>query len=93
MPKELLDIYRQETMLTLTNGSDSVYLNADEVRGLELKLNVTSKGTVWKWIGDILYDYHIGRVGSPAVLKVDNEQFLFLLRLRSMSSWRECGGL
>lgn len=82
-------------MLILTNGSESLYLNADEVRNLELKLNVTSKGAVWKWIGDILYDYHIGRtpvVGSPS-LKVDNEQFLFLLRLQSMPSWRECGGL
>jgi hypothetical protein len=82
-------------MLTLTNGSDSVDLHVDEVRALEIKLNVTSKSIAWRKIGDFLYDYHIGRTPDlpTPILKVDTEQFLFLLRLISMPTWRDCSGL
>ena len=64
----------------------------EEARELELKLNVTSRGSVLRSIGDELYNFHTNAT-KDAVLNVTDEEYLFLKRLNAISSWRECQNL
>lgn len=64
----------------------------EEARELELKLNVTSRGSVLRSIGDELYNFHTNAI-KDTVLPVTDDEYLFLKRLNAMSSWRECQNL
>jgi hypothetical protein len=75
--------------LTFTNGIDSIKLNTSEALTLELKLNVSSKKHSWSLLGDILYDFHVGRL-SKYFYVITNEQLDFLNQLNARQSWKDC---
>jgi hypothetical protein len=60
---------------------------------LELCLNVTKYGILWKELGDILYEYGVGPDERNIDYQVTHDQFVFLEMLRTKESWRECSRL
>ena len=79
-------------MLTVTDATSSFLLNEREAIDLELKLNVTFYGHLWRdAIGDPLFQYGTGSVLET--LLVSTEQFVFLEMLRTKDSWRDCHDL
>lgn len=80
-------------MLTVTDSNTSFILNEKEAIDLELKLNVTLYGHLWrKKIGDVLYNYGTGNL-SDETLVVTHEEFTFLEILRNKESWKVCHNL
>ena len=78
-------------MLTVTDSNTSFILNEREAIDLELKLNVTYYGHLWrKKIGDILYNYGTGNLTSNETLVVTTDEFNFLEMLRNKESWEIC---
>jgi len=78
-------------MLTVTDSNTSFILNEREAIDLELKLNVTYYGHLWrKKIGDILYNYGTGNLISNETLVVTTDEFNFLEMLRNKESWEVC---
>jgi hypothetical protein len=55
----------------------SISLNSEQAREMELKLNITTKGHIWKKIGDYLYDFHTGKTDNT-IHHITFEQFNFL---------------
>ena len=68
-------------------------MDREEARDLELKLNVTSKGHLWKHIGDVLFDFMSERVPVSTRLVVTTEQLAFLLVLKNRKGSENCKDL
>ena len=67
-------------------------LNQEEARDLELKLNVTSKSSLWRHLGDTFYNFHTS-ISKDIEMNVTEEEYEFLQRLLLFASWRQCGHL
>jgi len=81
-------------MLTVTNSNASFILNERESIDLELKLNVSFYGRLWREkIGEFLFKYGIGSLPSNQTLTVSDEEYNFLEMLRSKGSWKDCHDL
>ena len=83
------------TMITIVTISDSPQSFSLDKRGainLELKLNVTKYGRVWRPIGDALYNYGVSDEEATEYA-VSQEQFEFLQMLNTKSGWEECRDL
>jgi hypothetical protein len=79
----MLQIINDKTKTTISlNSRDSI--------NLELCLNVTKYGNEWKHIGDVLYDFGTERLGEHSSLVVTDDQFRFLMLLKTKNSWRDC---
>jgi len=68
-------------MLTITCNDQTMILGRDDARDLELKLNVSSKGHLWKTLGDSLFEFH--STGISNGMNVTKEQFDFLELLKT----------
>ena len=67
-------------MLYIVYDKQTLYVNKEQARQLELKLNVSSKGREWIDVGDQLFAFHTGDVKEQELI-VTEEQFLFLKKL------------
>ena len=76
--------------LYITYASSSFALSQHDAKDLELKLNVTSKRILWKYIGDELFKFHTDMLVKDTVLNVTDEEYTFLKLLQRYSSWEEC---
>lgn len=72
------------------NNSMPIVLTKKESIQLELKLNVTKKGSLWSSVGDYLYNYGIDKYGEDAKLIVTEEQMQFIQILMTYNSWKDC---
>ena len=68
-------------MLSLTDGKRTFKLNYRQANQMELKLNVSPYGPLWKTIGDILYNFSIGKK-TENILHVTPYQYKTLLQWR-----------
>ena len=80
-------------MVTLTTGTESFTLTRSEANDLELKLNVSSVGKAWRFIGDVLFDFSSDKQDAVTTYTVTQEQFNFLQLLRTKKGWESCKGL
>jgi len=80
-------------MLTITNGPKSFVLDCKGAIEMELKLNVTTRGNEWSYIGDSLYKYGCKMGETDETLVVTPQQYDFLEKLREKESWRDCNGM
>jgi hypothetical protein len=79
-------------MLTITYSNDqTMILTRDKAQDLELKLNVSSKGRLWKSLGFSLFEFH--STGISNGINVTEEQFNFLELLKTKKGWESCKGL
>lgn len=78
--------------LLVKSETQSFSLNQEEARDLELKLNVTSKRSIWRHLGDELYKFHIS-ISKDIEMNVTDEEYVFLLRLLPYASWKDCAHL
>jgi len=81
------------SVVIITDDKDRLLVDREEARDLELKLNVTSKGRLWKSIGDVLFDFMSERVPVSSRLVVTTEQLAFLLVLKNRKGWETCKDL
>lgn len=79
-------------MLEITDTKRSFTLDKQQANDLELKLNVTAYGHIWKYIGDILFDFSTSK---PCVSRfiVNDQQYEFLSMLMTKNGYHECKGL
>ena len=80
-------------VMIITDDTDRLLVNREEARDLELKLNVTSKGRLWRPIGDVLFDFMSERIPVSTRLLVTTEQLAFLLVLKNRKGWETCKDL
>ena len=82
-------------MLKIVNEKTENYfsLYRNQSIDLELCLNVSKYGILWKDIGDVLYEYGIGNEEKERELTVTNDQYDFLKMLMTKESWRHCSRL
>ena len=66
----------------------SLSINSEQAREMELKLNTSTKGHIWREIGDYLFDFHTGKTDNT-IHHITLEQFNFLNNL-SKYSFDEC---
>jgi len=83
--KKMLKIHDFVDSITIENMQDSITL--------ELKLNVTQYGHPWKHIGDVLYNYGVGKANAVTDFVVTSEQLAYLKMLQTKPGWAECRGL
>jgi hypothetical protein len=69
-------------MLTITDTCRIFAVTHEEALRLELKLNKTSMGHKWSYIGDILFDYASMTNDAKQQLTVTMEQFALLESLQ-----------
>ena len=72
-------------MLTLTDGDEKTLFTKSESLQLELKLNVSPFGAVWRLIGDCLFHYANDVYGDDHVLTVTMDQYDYLLYLHRLT--------
>jgi hypothetical protein len=79
-------------MLEITDTKRSFTVDKQQANDLELKLNVTAYGHIWKYIGDVLFDFSTGR---PCVSRyiVNDQQYEFLSMLMTKNGYEACRGL
>jgi len=63
----------------ITDNISIIELNKEDARDLELKLNVTSKGHTWSYIGDALFNFQPDVYTDNFV--VTTEQITFLNKI------------
>ena len=80
-------------MITISDTLQSFSLDKRGAINLELKLNVTKYGRVWRPIGDALYNYGVSDEVEPAEYTVTQEQFAFLQMLNTKPGWEACRDL
>jgi hypothetical protein len=80
------------TMITISDSLQSFSLDKRGAINLELKLNVTTYGRVWRPIGDALYNYGVSD-DEVAEYTVTQEQFAFLQMLNTKPGWEACRDL
>jgi hypothetical protein len=69
-------------------------IDSKEATALELKLNVTSKGHLWKAIGDDLFAIGTNKETAKTRVVVNTEQFEFLKMLHEREGgWESCRDL
>jgi hypothetical protein len=81
-----------KVILKIINGDnkDEYYeLSKREALDLELKLNVSKNGKVWRNIGDILFIFQ-ATANTNDELVVTQQQFEYLSMLLGKDSWSEC---
>ena len=81
-----------KVILKIINGDnkDEYYeLSKREALDLELKLNVSKNGKVWRNIGDILFNFQ-ATVNTNDELVVTQQQFEYLSMLLGKDSWSDC---
>jgi hypothetical protein len=66
--------------LQLTDGQRNLYVNQGQAISLEIKLNVSEFGFIWKSVGDHLFFYGTRR-NVARKLVLTREQFSFLEEL------------
>ena len=81
-------------MLKIHDLVDSIQFEQPmDAIALELKLNVTQYGHPWKHIGDVLYNYGVGKADAVTDFVVTTEQLAYLKMLQTKAGWEECRGL
>jgi hypothetical protein len=82
-------------MLKIVNEKTESYISLCKKESIELELclNVTKYGILWKDIGDALYEYGISYEEKDYEVIVTNDQFNFLKMLKTKESWRQCSRL
>jgi len=80
-------------MLTLTDSITSFILNEKEAIDLELRLNVSKYGTIWRLIADVLYNYGSRILNPTQRFQITTEQLNFLIFLQSRETWEACRNL
>lgn len=81
-----------KVILKIINGDnkDEYYeLSKREALDLELKLNVSKNGKVWRNIGDILFNFQ-ATANTNDELVVTQQQFEYLSMLLGKDSWSDC---
>ena len=73
-------------MELLSANRSPLLLTPAEAIQLELKLNVTRNGHAWSDIGDALFDFGTNKANAVSKIVVTDEQFDFLVRIKSLSS-------
>jgi|UniRef100_A0A6C0E5E5 hypothetical protein len=79
-------------MITISDNLQSFSLDKRGAINLELKLNVTKYGRVWRPIGDALYNYGVSD-DEVAEYTVTSEQYTFLQMLNTKPGWEACRDL
>ncbi len=64
----------------LKNSDQYFYIDKINANKLEIQFNLTEKGKVWKELGDILYNYSIGKE-TELNWNISSEKFHFLRNL------------
>jgi len=65
-------------LFIISDNLNTLLVDEKECIELELKLNVTSKGRLWKTIGDELFAFGTYRQEAKARIVVTTEQLVFL---------------
>ena len=79
-------------MLIITDSTHNRQITIEEAINLELKLNVTRYAQIWRYIGDVLFDYANSK-SNIKELTVTSEQYTFLMLLMTKSGWEACRAL
>ena len=78
-------------MLKIHDFVDSIMIDGrQDAIALELKLNVTQYGHPWKHIGDVLYNYGVGKTDAVTDFVVTGTQLSYLKMLQAKPSWQSC---
>ena len=77
----------------LTDGHEEMKLNRSECRNMELKLNVSSHGTDWSYIGDNLFAFSLEEQEDDMVIAITTAQYEFFVLLQKRDSWNSCKDL
>ena len=81
-------------MITISDTLRSFSLDKRGAINLELKLNVTKYGRVWRPIGEALYNYGVSDDEVEAAeYTVTTEQYTFLQMLNTKPGWEACRDL
>lgn len=70
-------------------GKPTMTLTRPQCTSLELKLNVSSKGKLWRHIGDYLFEVGSAQKNTGTVLLTD-EQYDFIGILLKRDTWEDC---
>ena len=73
-------------------GQPTITLSRPDCTSLELKLNVSSKGKLWRHIGDYLFEVGTAKKNTGSVLLTD-EQYAFISLLLKRETWETCRNL
>jgi hypothetical protein len=65
----------------ITDNISIIELKKEDARDLELKLNVTSKGHTWNYIGDALFNFHTETQIYTEAYVVTTEELNFLNKI------------
>jgi hypothetical protein len=71
-------------VLKITDGEQSIKVNRQDAIRMELKLNKSDNKRTWIDIGDALFDFGSNKKDGSTILKVTEEQFLFLEEMYNM---------
>lgn len=81
-------------MLKIHDFVDSIIIDGmQDAIALELKLNVTQYGHPWKHIGDVLYNYGVGKSNAVTDFVVTSTQLSYLKMLQTKPTWESCKDL
>ena len=61
----------------ISNADQYFYIDMINANKLEVAFNLTDKGNEWRELGDILYDFSVGK-DVELNLNIDKEQFHYL---------------
>jgi len=73
-------------------GKPTITLSRPLCTSLELKLNVSSKGKMWRHIGDYLFEVGSAKKNTGTILLTD-EQYDFICILLKRETWEDCRSL
>jgi hypothetical protein len=74
-------------------GQPTIILTRAECSSLELKLNVSSKGNLWRHIGDYLFEYGTGKSDAVKSILLTAYQREFIGILLKKPTWETCRDL
>ena len=80
-------------ILLITDGEDRILMDKQEAGTMELKLNVSSKGHLWKHLGDAFFAVKTESPDAPSRLVITKEQMAFLKTLQERKGWEDCKDL
>ena len=80
-------------ILVVTDNEERILMDKQEAGIMELKLNVSSKGHLWKHLGDAFFAVKTESPDAPSRLVLTKEQMVFLKVLQTRSSWENCKDL
>ena len=70
-------------LFIISDNINTLLVDEKECIALELNLNVTSKGRLWKSIGDELFAFGTYQKGAKSRIVVTSEQLAFLKNLQN----------